>query len=148
MSDLPLAAVDHPLGGVPSEEVRLKADKAIDDIIYKATKWVPTKKSLKMKNIYPAETVSVKDTVEDINDLFYKKAWTDGLPIIPPTVKRVEDMLSGTNLKPDQVIGLIPPRMGVATVQVIAINSIKIFTDFKIEFTADFNGGRRGSNSS
>jgi len=34
------------------------------------------------------------------------------------------------------------------TLQVIAINSIKIFTDFKIEFTADFNGGRRGSNSS
>jgi hypothetical protein len=124
VSDMPLVVVDHPLGGIPHDEVRLKADRAIDAIISTATEWVAQEKSLKVKDAYPAETLRVKDTLEEINDVFYKNAWSDGLPIIPPTVERVEGMLSGTHLTPDQVIGLIPPRMGAATVQVIAINAV------------------------
>lgn len=124
MGDMPFAVVEHPVGGIPHEDVRLKADRVIEDIIYKATKWVPAEIPLDMKKAYPAATVSALDTIEDINDLFYKKAWMDGLPIIPPTRQRVEHMLTGTSLKPDHLIGLIPPRMGAATVQIIAINAV------------------------
>ncbi len=121
---MPFAVVEHPMGGIPPEDVRLKADRAIEDIIHKATQWVPKKISLEMKKAYPAAMVSAVDTIEGVNDLFYKNAWTDGLPIIPPTRQRVENMLTGTNLKPDLLIGLIPPRMGAVTVQLIAINAV------------------------
>ncbi len=124
VGDMPFAVVEHPMGGIPPEDVRAKADRAIEDIIYKATQWVPQKKSLEMKKAYPAATVSAVDTIEEVNDLFYKNAWTDGLPIIPPTRQRVENMLTGTSLKPDHLVGLIPPRMGSVTVQVIAINAV------------------------
>lgn len=124
VGDMPFTTVEHPLGGIPHEEVRQKADRASEDIIFKATKWVPMEISLEPKKAYPAATVSAVDTIEHVNDLFHKNAWTDGLPIIPPTIQRVENMLLGTSLKPDHLIGLIPPRMGAATVQLIAINAV------------------------
>jgi len=121
---MPFAVVEHPMGGIPPEVVESKTDAVIEDIIDKATKWVPSAVSLETQKAYPAATVSVTDTIEDINDLFYRNAWTDGLPVIPPTEERVEKMLSGTSLKADQLIGCIPPRMGAATIQVIAINTV------------------------
>jgi len=124
ISDMPFAVVEHPVGGIPPEAVRPKADIAMEDIIYKATKWTPREVSLEVKKAYPAEAVRITDTIEDVNDLFYRNGWTDGLPVIPPTTERVENMLSGSSLKPDELIGLIPPRGGAATVQVIAINAV------------------------
>ena len=82
------------------------------------------KSSFSLADPYPAEMVSVKDSIEAVNELFYSSAWCDGLPIIPPTRQRVEKMLAGTHLEPDRIIGLIPPRMGAATVQMIAINAV------------------------
>lgn len=124
IGDMPFGVVEHPLGGIPLAEVRQKADSAIEDIIFKATKWVPAKISLEAKKAYPAATVNVVDTLEGANDLFHANFWTDGLPVIPPTMERVENMLSGTSLSPDHVVGLVPPRMGAATVQLIAINAV------------------------
>ena len=37
--------------------------------------------------------VETDDELWEVNDLFYKKGWTDGLPIIPPTRERVERMV-------------------------------------------------------
>ncbi|MFC1910040.1 hypothetical protein ACFLXC_01950 [Chloroflexota bacterium] len=125
INNLPITVVEHPVGGIAPELAASKADTVIEDIIEKATdpRWLP-KTSASNARIYPAELISVKDTLEDVNQLFYNNAWTDGLPIIPPTEKRVEKMLSGTSLKPDQLIGLIPPMMGAATVQMVAIHAV------------------------
>jgi len=122
--EMPFLVVEHPLGGIPPEDAGSKADSVIENIIDRATKWVPGAGSTSSQRAYPAETVSVTDTPEAVNDLFYRNAWTDGLPVIAPTQERVENMLKGTRLKPEQIIGLIPPRMGAATVQVIAINAV------------------------
>ncbi|MFC1971256.1 hypothetical protein ACFLV0_04960 [Chloroflexota bacterium] len=124
MDDMPFTIVEHPMGGIAPKLAASKADKVVDDIIEKATKSMPKSMKAKKHKAYPAPLVSVKDTIEEVNNLFYRNAWSDGLPIIPPTPERVEKMLSGTNLKPDQIIGFIPPRMGAATVQIIAINAV------------------------
>ncbi len=63
-------------------------------------------------------------TIEEINNRFYQLGWTTGLPIIPPTREAVDEMLSGTDLSPDEVIGIIPPRNGIATVEKIAVNAV------------------------
>ena len=55
---------------------------------------------------------------------FYIRRMTDGLPIIPPTGERVRKFLNYTDLKPDDIIAVLPPRQGKATVEKIAINSI------------------------
>lgn len=67
---------------------------------------------------------SYEDLLENFNDAFLKKKWGDGLPMVPPTPERVEWMLKGTTRKPDEVLGTIAPRDGLATVKKIAINSV------------------------
>lgn len=65
-----------------------------------------------------------KDAVAEVNDLFYKRGWTDGLPIIPPTPERVKEMLKGSDLDPDFVLCSLEPMNGQATIEKIAINAV------------------------
>jgi hypothetical protein len=46
----------------------------------------------------------------------------DPLPVIPPTLERVERMMAGRD--PRQVLGMIPPCYGEATVEKIAANAV------------------------
>jgi hypothetical protein len=62
--------------------------------------------------------------LENFNDMFLENHWSDGLPIIPPTPERVKRMLTGTDRSPDEIIGVIYPRKGIATVEGIAINAV------------------------
>lgn len=60
-----------------------------------------------------------------VNDYFYDRGWTDGLPIVPPTEARVQAMLEGMPWRnPDDVIAVVPPRMGTATMRQIAVNAV------------------------
>jgi peroxiredoxin len=52
------------------------------------------------------------------------QAGFDPLPVIPPTVERVERMLSATALAPDEIVALVPPNYGQATVEKIAASAV------------------------
>ena len=54
----------------------------------------------------------------------YEQGWTDGLPIIPATPEAVEEFVAASGRPADQVVAILPPRKGRATVEVIAINAI------------------------
>ena len=71
-----------------------------------------------------AERMKVGDSWEEVNDYFFKQGWTDGLPIVPPTEDRVGAMLQYTDRDPDEVIAVLEPKRGVATVEKIAINAV------------------------
>ncbi|MBP1686515.1 MAG: hypothetical protein H6Q33_2658 [Deltaproteobacteria bacterium] len=62
------------------------------------------------------------DAPEAIFDLFEQRGWGDGLPLVPPTSERVTLMLGGA--EPDEILGVIPPRFGVATRRAVAINAV------------------------
>ena len=64
------------------------------------------------------------DETEDLIEVCYGNGWTDGLPVVPPTTKRVERMLSGTDRAPDERIAAVPPKWGRATVEKVAINAV------------------------
>jgi hypothetical protein len=68
--------------------------------------------------------IAFKGNLEEVNRFFYKRGWSDGLPIIPPTEEAVAQMLTGIDLKPDQVVAKIIPRLGKATVEKIAVNAV------------------------
>jgi hypothetical protein len=65
-----------------------------------------------------------KGNLDQINDFFYKRGWAYGMPVKPPTEEAVKEMLQGTDLPPDHVVAKIPPMMGKATVEKIAINAV------------------------
>lgn len=54
----------------------------------------------------------------------YRRGWTDGLPVVPPTAPRILRMLEGTRLEPDTSLGKLPPNLGELTVEKIAINAV------------------------
>ncbi|MBI4320222.1 MAG: hypothetical protein HY675_17160 [Chloroflexi bacterium] len=58
-----------------------------------------------------------------MNRSFLRKRWGDGLPLIPPTEERIRWLLRGVKLPRNTVMGRIPPRQGIATVEVIAANA-------------------------
>jgi hypothetical protein len=71
----------------------------------------------------PARIV-VKGDLDEIQRFFYNRGWTDGLPVIPPTEEKVAEMLTGTDLAPDTMLGKLIPRQGKVTIEKIAVNAV------------------------
>jgi hypothetical protein len=72
-----------------------------------------------------SENIHIENSEEAINSLFIERGWSDGLPIIPPTKERVIRMLSPLrNEDPQKVVAVLPPRLGEATLEKIAINAV------------------------
>ena len=63
------------------------------------------------------------DDVQALTELFAERGWGDGLPMVPPTAERVETMLAG-HASPDEVIAVLPPRSGLATRRMLAVNAV------------------------
>ena len=61
---------------------------------------------------------------DDPMEACFERGWTDGLPVVPPTDERILRMLGGTERKPDEVVGLIPPNLASCTVEKVAINAV------------------------
>ncbi len=62
--------------------------------------------------------------IEKFNDIYLERQWGDGLPLVPPTKEAVQAMLEGTGRSPDEVIGTVAPKNGIATIEKIAINAV------------------------
>lgn len=59
--------------------------------------------------------------IERANHRMLAEQWGDGLPLWPPTRRRVDWILRGTPLPRTHALGTFPPRGGVATVETCAI---------------------------
>lgn len=57
-------------------------------------------------------------------ELAYSNGWSDGLPVVPPTEKRVLGFLDHVGLSPGQVVGDIPERARAITAEKLAINAV------------------------
>ena len=69
--------------------------------------------------------VDSRQDVDAVNDYFYERGWTDGLPIIPPTEARVQALLGAMPWRnADELVEVVPPRMGHATLRQIAVNAV------------------------
>ena len=68
--------------------------------------------------------IAFRGQLQEFNRFFYKRGWGDGLPLVPPTEEALAEMLTGTDLPRDHVVGKMVPRMGYATVEKIAVNAV------------------------
>jgi hypothetical protein len=57
-------------------------------------------------------------------EYIYEKGWTDGLPVIPPTRERTDELLATTSRPADEVIGRLDHLKREVTVELAAINSV------------------------
>lgn len=71
-----------------------------------------------------ADRIVVEDDLETVLDLVEGKGWSDGLPVVPPTAERVARMLATVPRYPQEVIAVLAPRNGEATLERIAANAV------------------------
>ena len=50
--------------------------------------------------------------------------WGDGLPLVPPTEARVREHVAASGRFPDELLAVLPPRNGRATVEKVAVNAV------------------------
>lgn len=72
---------------------------------------------------FPREPVFV-GTIDEVNQFFIEQRWSDGLPIIPPTVERVEEFLKFTDEPWDKVVGILPIAYRETLVWHVAVNGV------------------------
>ena len=70
-----------------------------------------------------AETIELDDDPEALFVLSLEQGWGDGAPILPPTDERIARILAATPHPPDHIVGVLPPRNGVCTVELAAVNA-------------------------
>ena len=72
-------------------------------------------------------TVELDDSplgLNAVNHFLEERDWSDGMPVIPPTPAAVAAMLKGTRRSPQDVVMVMEPGFGLATVEKIAINAV------------------------
>ncbi|HWM76210.1 MAG TPA: hypothetical protein VNS56_01430 [Methylomirabilota bacterium] len=57
-------------------------------------------------------------------ETLFERGVTDGLPVVPPTRERVAAMVSGCGRDASELVALVPPNFGRATVEKIAVNAV------------------------
>jgi hypothetical protein len=68
----------------------------------------------------PADPDLDADAIESL----FARGVTDGLPVVPPTRRLVERAIAASGRAGDELIALVPPNYGRATVEKIAINAV------------------------
>ena len=109
------------------EQIESGVDAVLEDIIAALTRPLTAEEtSPKVPSEAPEKVprMAFTGSLQEVNRFYYQKVWTDGLPIFPPTEAAVAEMLTGTDLPPDHVLGKIPSRFGKATVEKIAVNAV------------------------
>lgn len=61
---------------------------------------------------------------EDDIEVMFRRGWSDGLPVVPPTEERVLRMLDGTSRDPADVVATVPPDLVEVTVEKVAIAAV------------------------
>ena len=122
MPNLPVAkVVGHP--GVQSKEQLRKnvLDVTLDHVIDNLLK--PPKRA-GADNEPGARDIVFKGSFDEVNEYFYENEFSDGLPIVPPTVEKVEAFLKFTDRAADETLGTILPDNRAATIWSIAVNGV------------------------
>ena len=114
------------------ETIRPLVEEVFEDIINALT--VPlTAEELKLPQekgdedgpaqlTYSGETYG--EVADEFNQSYLDRQWGDGLPLVPPTRERVKWILSGTRRAPEEILGNLNPKQGVATIEKIAVNAV------------------------
>ena len=60
----------------------------------------------------------------DVQEEFFARGWTDGLPVVPPTPALVDAMLDHAGVEPAEVVGTVAERGRQVSAEKAAINSV------------------------
>ncbi|MBI2906627.1 MAG: hypothetical protein HYX92_03105 [Chloroflexi bacterium] len=128
MPSLQYALVADVLTGLGPETIKEEVAEAFPEILKALTTTPATSKAgpaTPMK-VGPADRERFEgddwyDAFKNMNRAFLERGWSDGLPLMPATEEQVRLVLRGTTRDPQDVVAILAPGNGVATVEKIAI---------------------------
>lgn len=122
MPNLPVATiVGHP-GTQSADEIRkFAAEVTTAEVIQNLTVQPDV---IELGNDPGSRDIVFRGTFEEVNDYFYEREWSDGLPIVPPTIEKIEQFLSFTERHPDEILGVVFPASRAVTVWATAVNGV------------------------
>jgi hypothetical protein len=119
--DARIAVFTHPLGGLSDPQLIERAGKLFESVRQQldripAPTTAPVAKS--------AERLAAPNEPIDLQSWFFGRRLSDGLPIIAPTPDAVARMVEGSKRRGQELVGVVPPRGGIATIEQIAVNAV------------------------
>lgn len=122
MPNLPVATiVGHP-GAQTVEEVRAHAARVTAAEVIANLMVQPDEVTLAPEP--GSRDIVFSGSFEDVNDYFYDREWSDGLPFVPPTKEKIEQFLSYTSRSPDESLGIVLPESRAVTIWSVAVNGV------------------------
>ncbi|PPR59755.1 MAG: hypothetical protein CFH10_01793, partial [Alphaproteobacteria bacterium MarineAlpha4_Bin2] len=122
--DRELSMVDFPIDQfLVGSDISPIAERATD-FRRGLVEWAPntTETGMREPSKVRVEANGYEAAADQMNQLFLRNTWSDGLPVVPPTNERVDWILKGTDLPRDHVVGQIMPKGGIATVETIGVS--------------------------
>ena len=123
--------IPHATTGQQADFIRKMVDEQIDAIIRGLTTLPAAAGTTsgaqggsQTTEIFTVEMDATPAGLDAVNCFLAERDWSDGLPVIPPTPAAVEQMLTGTKRSPQDVLMVMEPGFGLATVEKIAINAV------------------------
>jgi hypothetical protein len=122
LPDARVAEFTHPLGGLSDEQLLERAAKLHDGVLRQLKK-VPPQRALEVHTASASRLLAPADPA-DLQLWFFERHLSDGFPVIAPTAAAVAEMVKGSRRSSGDLVGIVAPRLGVATVEQIAINAV------------------------
>jgi len=122
-ASLAVVTVPHPIGGIPEVAAVGKAGPILDRVATALTADLPPEDRPE-RGEAPLLGHRAPDDLDDFQSWLMEQGWGDGLPAIPATPERLRRILSGTSWSADRLVAVLPPRLGRATVERVAVNAV------------------------
>jgi hypothetical protein len=121
LPELPVITVPHPIGGIAPGVAAAKAEPVAPSVLRALTSAPSAASGM------GAATGGMRGAPSDLDEFqgwLMEQGWGDGLPAIPPTAARVKRMLAGTRREPEEIVAVLVPRLGRATIETVAANAV------------------------
>jgi len=121
--DLPVALLPGHVDSQTDEELReMVLSHTLADVISCLTS-APKARGATEEYHAPDAIVAEGDFAA-VNAFYENKGWSDGLPIVPPTLEAVRSFLEFTPDRADRVIGIVQPSGSAVSVWNVAVNGV------------------------
>jgi hypothetical protein len=116
-----IAEFTHPLGGLSDQQIVDRVGKLYQRLRAELAK-VPAPAAA--PQAISAQRIFAPADPAELQAWFFERQSSDGFPVIAPTPEAVAKMVEGCGRRGQDLIGVVPPRGGVATIEQIAVNAV------------------------
>ena len=123
LPDPRIGVFTHPLGGLSDAQVIERAAQLYESLRVELAR-VPASAPPPVAVAANVRRDPAPADPAELQAWFFERGLSDGFPVIAPTPAAVAKMVEGSGRGGQDLVGIVPPRGGIATVEQIAVNAV------------------------